>query len=426
MIQWLRNNWVVLSNSSAMIATTAVNAGLGFIYWWLTARMFTPVAVGTASAAVAAMTLLGYLAVLGLGTMLMGELPRRPERAPSLIASALLIASLAGGVVGLGFAALSPWLSHELGILAGSLGSAALFAFGVGLAALTNVLDQALIGLLLGKTQFWRNTVFAAAKLALLALASFYLVGQSGLLIYATWIGGILLSLLALLRPALLRGARGIRFERQVLGQLGRTALSHHLLDMTAQASVLLLPIVVVARLSAELNASFYIAWMLAGFVFMVSNALTNVLYTVGAGHPAALAQQMRLTLKLSFLAALGANLVLFFGAPWILAFFGPSYAEQAVWPLRLLALGAFPLLIRHHYIAVCRVRNQLVSTAPAMALAGGVELALAYFGGSVGGLSGLCLGWLLAVTLQATLMSRAVYQGAVVPYAPAARAVTR
>jgi len=54
----------------------------------------------------------------------------------------------------------------------------------------TLVVDQALIGLLRGGTQFVRNLVFAAGKLGLLSLAVVLIAGASGVMIFATWVAG--------------------------------------------------------------------------------------------------------------------------------------------------------------------------------------------------------------------------------------------
>ena len=67
----------ILRNSSALVGTSILTTSLGAAFWWLAAREFPRSAVGFASAAVSAMALLGTLALLGLGTFLMGELPRK-------------------------------------------------------------------------------------------------------------------------------------------------------------------------------------------------------------------------------------------------------------------------------------------------------------------------------------------------------------
>ena len=89
---WRRHR-ELLSNASSLVATTGVASALGFLYWALAARLLTQQAVGYGSAAVSAMTLLGTIGMFGLGTVLIGELPRRRHRA-GLVSAALLASGL--------------------------------------------------------------------------------------------------------------------------------------------------------------------------------------------------------------------------------------------------------------------------------------------------------------------------------------------
>ena len=126
---------------------------LGAAFWWVAAHYFSQDSVGVASAAVSAMTLLGFMATLGLGTLLMGELPRRERSHRSVINAALLITWSLGAALGLAFALIAPLALLELRPARRDLAAAAFFAIGVGLTALAFVLDQALIGLLRGGLQ---------------------------------------------------------------------------------------------------------------------------------------------------------------------------------------------------------------------------------------------------------------------------------
>src|SRR5437763_5452353 len=97
-------HWTVIANASSLVGTTAVNAVLGYAYWWLAARQFPASAVGLAGAAVSAMTLLSTIVLMGLGTMLIGELHRREGGEVGLIVVASLVAGLISALLGAGFA----------------------------------------------------------------------------------------------------------------------------------------------------------------------------------------------------------------------------------------------------------------------------------------------------------------------------------
>src|SRR5437588_105533 len=108
--QWIKTNGVMLFNAGSLVATFVAKAGLGFAYWWVAARQFTPESVGFASATISAMTLLGTFCMLGLGTLLIRELPRQPGQEVALISNALLLVGAVGGCIGLLFALSVPAL----------------------------------------------------------------------------------------------------------------------------------------------------------------------------------------------------------------------------------------------------------------------------------------------------------------------------
>ena len=163
--------------------------------------------------------------------------------------------------------------------------------------------------------------------------------------------------------------------------------------------------------LSARVNAWFYVSFMLASFIFAVSNALTVVLYAMSSAHPAILAHKARLTLGLGAVAVILANCVFQFATRQVLGVFGHIYAEQAAWSLRILALGTFPYLIRSHYVAICRIQGRILYALLPMAVGTLLELSAAILGARLGGLSGLSLGWVAALCAEAVFMSRTVFK---------------
>ncbi|HEY4386116.1 MAG TPA: hypothetical protein VGN34_16795, partial [Ktedonobacteraceae bacterium] len=197
--QWFKTYAVMLLNAASLVATFVVKSGFGFAFWWVAAHQLSQIAVGFASAAVSAMTLLATLCMLGLGTLLIRELPRQPGQEVALISAALLLVGIVGGCGGFFFALGIPSFSVDLLPLRDSVLAIVLFAAGVSFATVNLVLDQVLIGLLWGDLQLWRNLLFAGAKLLLLAVAGFLLVRRGGLTIYAAWALGDVFSLLVLI-----------------------------------------------------------------------------------------------------------------------------------------------------------------------------------------------------------------------------------
>jgi O-antigen/teichoic acid export membrane protein len=407
----LEHNRDVLVNAGSMMSTVLVTALLGAAFWLVAARQFTPDAVGVASAAISAMTLLGYLATVGFGTLLMGELPRRDRHHRGLLNAALAISGAIGIALGLGFALSAPLLSSDLEPLSETWLAALVFAVGAGLTGLAVVLDQALIGLLRGGLQLTRNVVFSIVKLIALALAGYLLVSPGGVWIYATWTAGIAFSLFVMARFYSRRGDDGLRPKFGLLGEMRVDAATHHVYNLAIRAPDLVLPLIVVVLLSAGANANFYIAWMIASFAFMVPVSLSSVLYAVGSGDSTGLFERYRLSVALSASLGLAVNLVLLIAGGPILGLFGAEYEQGALTTLHILALGVFPETIKAHFLSISRVERRIPETIPLVIGGTVLELLGAVAGGLAGSLALVATGWLVAVCIEAAVMSGTVFR---------------
>jgi O-antigen/teichoic acid export membrane protein len=105
------------------------------------------------------------------------------------------------------------------------------------------------------------------------------------------------------------------------------------------------------------------------------------------------------------------ANCLLVIGAKQVLDLFGSTYAEQAAWSLRILVLAAFPLIIKNHYLSICRIQDRIARAMLRIAPGSLLELGAAALGAHLGGLSGLSIGWVAGVYIESIFMFRTVYK---------------
>ena len=408
MADWHRHR-DLLSNTSSLVATTGVTSAMGFVYWAVAARLLPQQAVGYGSAAVAAMTLLGTIGMFGLGTVLIGELPKRRRRA-GLVSAALLAAGLGSLLLGLGFAIAAPLIDGRFTGIVGAAGQAALFTIGVAVTGMSLVFDQATIGLMRGGLQLTRNIAFALAKLLLLPAAAYLLHDGLGAGVTLSWVAGLILSLIPVAirlrrsgRPALPRPDWG------VLRGLGRTAMAHNWLNLAIQVPLSLIPVLVTVVVSPSANAAFYAAWMICNFLYIIPVHLSTVLFAVAAADPGALAAKLRFVLRLSLLIGLPGMAALALAAHPALSLFGAGYARAATVPLWLLVLGYVPSLPKVYYIAVCRAAGKVSRAAVVLTGFAAVEVAAAAVGGMTGGLIGLSVGLLSVSVVEGLATAPAV-----------------
>jgi O-antigen/teichoic acid export membrane protein len=409
---WIHDNWNILINFAAMFGTTLLTSLLGFVYWWVAARYVPKAEFGFASAAISAMMLLSNLGMMGLGTLLIGELPRQSRSvAGSMIMTALLIGGVVSSVFGAGFALLSPYLSPDLAVLSNNLWNLLIFSSGVALTSVTMIIDHAVIGMLRGSLQLWRNAVFAAGKLCILVIAGILFATIDGMAIYQTWLLGNLLSMATLGIQVMYQGGKVFhKPDWQFTGRLKRSAMGHHALNLAIQVPSLVMPIVVTIILGAETNGSFYAAWMVANFVFTIPSHLATILYAVGSANIQALRTKLYLTMHISLLAGCVAIVGFWLFSRLIMSAFGSDYVEQASVALQIISLGVFPFIVKYHFVTILRLQDQTEKAVIVLAMAGVLEIGFSVIGAFTYGLVGLSIGWIIASYIETVYMLRPIF----------------
>jgi len=409
---WDRNQ-DLLRNGGSLAATTGLTSVFGFVYWIVAAREFNQQAVGYGSAAISVMSLLGIIGMFGLGTMLIGELPRCKDRGG--IMSATLAASALGSLVlGLGFPLIAEAFGAHFPEISGTPGRLALFAVGVALTAVTLVFDESTIGLLRGGVQLSRNLAMSVIKLAFLPVAAVVLHDAFGVGLLLSWVMGTALSLVPAAIMLRHDGSRILhRPDWAVLRGLGKTAMAHNWLNLAIQTPPKIIPVIVTVVVSPSANAAFYVAWMLVNFLFMVPGSLSTVLFAIASAAPELIAEKLRFVLRLSVIIGLPAMVVLALGAHFALNIFGASYAQLATVPLWLLILTYIPGLPKAQYIAVCRATGHVTRAAIVLTICAGCELGAVTLGGKLDGLSGLSAGYLGVSIIEGIVTAPTVLRAA-------------
>lgn len=401
----------LMFNAGSLFGGTLLTAVLGAVYWALAARFFTPAAVGVAAAAISAMVLAGQVSTVGLGTVLMGELPHHRGSERSLIYSGVAVAALVGLGLGVAVIVIAGAFIPELAAMR-DLGAIVLFGIGAGVTSAGLVLDQAFLGLLKGGLQLIRNGLASVAKLAVLALVG---LGVGGVLagesLFMTWVVGGIVSMVLLVAVRMVTRPGPTRTVWRSPGRLPVLAARHHLLNLSILAPGLVLPLVITAVLSAEANAYFYIAYIVASFAFAGPSALATALYATGSRDVAALTPRVRLAFWLCMAAGIALNLFMLVGAGPLLSIFGAAYAENAVTLLRLFSLGIFAVTINSLFVPIVRVERRFLEGALLMVVSMAIELVFVVAGALIGGLDGAGVGWLVGFTLGILPLARTVYR---------------
>ena len=422
----LQGNSDLLKNAGSLAATTGLTSLFGFAFWFIAAKEFKPAEVGYGSAATNAMQLLGTIGMFGLGTMLIGELPRRRERgglfSASLITSAvgsLILAMLfLIGVEVLGF-------GPKFQDISGTVPRIVMFGAGSMLTGATMVFDEGTIGLMRGGVQLWRNLAMSALKLAILPVTTIFLHDVYGVGITLAFTLATALSII----PAgimLVRGGSRVfhRPDWTLLRKMFKVALNHNWLNLAIATPPRLVPIIVTLAVGPAENAVFYVCYMISSFLFMVPVHLSTVLFAIASASPELIGEKLRFVLRMSLMIGLPVMAVLAIGAHFVLGLFSPTYAAEGTVPLLTLIVGYIPQMPKAQFIAVSRATNRVGRAAALLCCTASTEMVAIVIGGKLGGLDGLSFAYLSVLTIEGCITAPTVLRAAYARTAAATGAV--
>lgn len=380
-------------NSLYMMASTVVTAGLGYVFWIVTAHVFTSAQVGIGSAVISLCSTVALLTYLGSWATLIERL-HAYERSRKWTTVMVRICVITAAITAAVTAAAVPMLARSKSY--GSLFDAApmvLIAV-VGSAAwtLVNLFSAAFIAARRADGLFSIQTVVSVAKVLLVVPIA--IADRSAAEIVGVWVVSALLgvavgavwllprlglgrrplgaishrstraSVLADYQPSGLprrptcRARHRQRF-RPSASSVGRL-IGQHLTSAGSAATPLILPIVVVLRLGVTLNAYFYITWMIGGVFFMVSPAVSAALFAESVRAGSDLRSIVVRAFRITSFLLIPAMVVMISGGKIILGIFGRPYASAGYGLLVLLAISALPDAVSNIAVAVFRVTKKL------------------------------------------------------------------
>lgn len=404
-------------NSLYIMGTTAATSLLGFFFWLIAARTLPVEEVGRSAALISAMLFVSVFTNLGLGQVLVSRLASRAagrdwSQSVSTALGLAAVTSLLGGAIA---AVLLPVL---IPALKGGLSHATflLLPLGVMGAACSLVIDYACIAERQAKLSFFRNTAAAVLRIALIPLVDVVPVDDTTWIL-AIWAASFLLiDAVALFRelPALGHDFRpALAGWREELAQVRGLIAGHQSINLGAQASYYLLPVLVSARLGPEENAYFYTTFMLSSALFFIAPAIGNALFAEGAHEPERLGRDVRRAARQVLILAGPPALVLLLAGPTILGFFGEEYADEGSTLLLILIGAAVFDSVLQLALSVLRVRHHLREAATTtwvtlVVAVGGTWFLLPPLGIEGGGV-GWALGKLAGMCLALYFTMRAV-----------------
>ncbi|MDQ6746678.1 MAG: hypothetical protein M3010_01025, partial [Candidatus Dormibacteraeota bacterium] len=385
---------------------------LGMAFWAVASRMYSPRQLGADAALISAMMLLSVVSQLNLAMGISRLLPQVLTRRWRPVAAIYTVTAVVAVVLAATFVAVAPRLSDGFSELTTHPPVAAAFIAAVVLWNVFALQDAVLTTARWAVAVPVENGLFGVLKIVLMV---WLVQGVAGHGIFLAWLVAMAVMLIpvnALIFGRVLPRGGGPAGPARVtaLPLTDRRRVTKYLaIDYVAallsQGYTSLLPLLVVAVLGRADNAYFYIAFVIAGAVRAVAQAMSTSLVVEGAHEESELVALTRLSVRRYVRFAVPGTAVLVIGAGLLLRPFGPDYVERGTALLRLLLLATVPQAVVTLYLGVERVRARVSNVLAAEAATTVLVTVGVVIGMRSWGLIGIGLAWLGAQTVIAALV---------------------
>ncbi|MDX2459562.1 MAG: hypothetical protein QNM00_05680, partial [Gammaproteobacteria bacterium] len=395
-------------NAYALILSSATTSAFGLLYWILAARTYTTDSVGVNSALIAAMLTLSHMSLFSLTNALNRFLPRAGAAAGRVIFSSYLASLAAALLTSSIFVLFVDFWTPTLGFLRSNADYALGFVAATMTCCVFALQDGAFVGLRKAAWVPIENLVFSLMKIALLiAFAS--MLPDVG--IFASWavsmavmvvpVNLLIFIYLVPRHPAPVDTLQ----EPTGISTIVRFVIGDYCASLLGTLPYFLLPLIVLEKFGASANAHYYMAWTMTYALYLVSQNIGMSLIAEASRSPAKLGLYSYRSLVQGARLLLPAVLFLMLAAPQILGLFGPDYAREGTWLLRLLCLSAVPNLIIALFISIVRVQRRMRVLSLVTGALSVLVLGLSYLFFEVHGIEGIGVAWLVSNSIIAVVL---------------------
>ena len=348
----------LLRNSFYLASSDVTMGALGFLFWFVCARLYTPSQVGIATALISAAGIVSTVGLAGMNKTFIRFLPASRDR-DTQISSGLWIVFLATAAAATVYLLLVPAIAPRLSFVSESPWRALGFVAMTALAAVNLVTDSVFIAY--QKAQYnllIDGVVQGLTKLVLpfllIGLGAYGVFAASGLAATIAVAASVFFIITALeYRPRL-----GVSLG--FLREAWRFSAVSYASSLLTLCPVFVVPLIVLDERGPSQAGYYYVAFQFAYLLAAFIDAVALSLLAEGSQEGAELPALLRRSAKLVALVSVSSGLLVAVAGHWLLMVFGPTYSHHATVALVVLAAATPAVGLYEWGLAVLFIKKRL------------------------------------------------------------------
>lgn len=332
-------------NSIFLMASTGVMAFIGFFFWIIVSRQYSPEDVGLAGSLISISGLLISVATLGFPNTIIRFLPTstKPQQK---VSTGLALIAVMSMMVCLTFWFITKFVVTELHDLISTPGYFLLFTGAILIGAWDQLVDAVFIAYRQSHWVFLESVVFSVFKV----FFAFILITFGALGVFASNFGalGVALMIDFFILFVVFHLSFSFQIDKAILKQVGRYAAGSFVVQLIGSLPPQVLPTLITGRLGAEQAAFFFLAQTIVMVLWIIPQASSQSVFAESANNVASFRRLAKRSLQIQTILAVLALVSIWFGIDLVLSVFGKSYAVGSTNIVKILSLSLIPVIVNN------------------------------------------------------------------------------
>ena len=330
----------LLKNSIYLMATNFTNLALGFFFWVIASRYYTPKDIGIVAAMFSSMSLVSMISSVGLPTALLFYLPRDRKNANKIINSSMIVSIVVSTIFSVIFIlGLSIWEPSFMQMFR-NIGLVIIFTIVTIVTTVSATMSGVFTAERRSSFHMMKESVFGVVKIFPLVLfAEFGAIG-----IFTSWGIGLIAAMIIgfILLYRTLKYSPNVSVD-PIIKDMVRYSTGNYIASIVSNLPRLLLPIIIVGVISTESAGYFFIALTISGLLYGIPQSIGNSFLAESSDGD--LFTKVRKIIKFNIILLIPGILLFMIFGKFILSIFNPAYVSMDK-TLIILALSSIPTAV--------------------------------------------------------------------------------
>jgi O-antigen/teichoic acid export membrane protein len=347
----------LLKNSIYLIATNFVTSIIGFFFWIIAARYYSPADIGITSALFSSITLISTIGSLGLNRALIFYLPR-DQNTNKIINSCLTISVISTILISIMFVLGLKFWSPKLLLTLGNTKNTLIFVIVTTALAVSTMLGSTFTAGRRSSFKLIKDTIYHIVKI--LPLIFFVSYGAMGIIasinigvFLSTGIGFILLFKTWKCMPRITLDP--------IIKKIVNFSVGNYISDGFNNLPKMIFPILILNIISETSAGYFYMAITMAGLLHSISLAVSSS-FLVESSDKDRFWSNVNKSINFNMIVLVPGLISFMLFGKFVLNIFSTSYGQNATITMIILTVASIPISLVNIFISIRNSQNRIMS----------------------------------------------------------------